>query len=234
MGKVASLHAWYRYWDGSSKAMEPAMAVDMVGEINEDEQCKVAALTMDNDSTTIAGLVQAHGPIEKLSDKNHTTKCISNALYAVNNVHKEKRRSETVTYIVKKCMYALLQMQGGIEGLKVRLEQIVPHMFGMHDKCEVWCAYKKDPTKYDNDSRNFKYKNLPFKKPLSSPSLMDTLNGLVKTYKAKAGNLAFLGTSQANESFNNTVASKAPKSRYVLLYNYISYSPKVRKLITMI
>jgi hypothetical protein len=215
-GNIASPHTCYRNWDGSSKAMEPAMAVDMVGEINESEHYQVTNFTMDNDSTTIARLIAAHGPIKKKCDKNHTRKCISNGLYAVNKTHKDLRRSETVEYIVKNFMYALMQNQGNPQKLKGRLAQIVPHMYGKHDKCDKWCAYAKDPDKYNNDPSQLKYKKLPFKKPLSCPKLRITLDALVTTYQAKADAVAYLGTSQANESFNNCVASKAPKARYVL------------------
>ena len=168
---------------------------------------------MDNDSTTIKRLIEAHGPIDKLSDQNHTKKCISNGLYAVNSTHKELKRTQTVNYITKNFSYGLTQKQGDVDGLRARLDQVVPHMYGEHTACEDWCAFKKDPAKYDHNPSNFRYKSLPYKKPLQCPRLRATLEGMVSVYKNKASSLAVLGSTQANESFNNIVASKAPKSR---------------------
>ena len=199
-------HECYRNWTGSSKAMEPAMAVDMIGEIKS-QDCDVKSLTMDNDSTTIARVQAVHGDINKLSDTNHTKKSIVNSLYKLNEQHKELRNNKTINYISKMIMYAIHQKQGDITGLQTRLDQVVPHMFGDHSKCDaVWCGHLKDPTK-------FSYKSLPFKRAFSNLALKSDLEKLVSQYRAKAEKLAYLGSSQANEAFNTTVASKAPKSR---------------------
>ena len=47
--------------------------------------------------------------------------------------------------------YAIAQMQGNVLGLKKRLAQLVPHMYGEHDECEVWCTYRRDPENFKVD-----------------------------------------------------------------------------------
>lgn len=204
--RTVEVHECYRNWTGSSKAMEPAMGVEMISELKE-KNCAVKSLTMDNDSTTIQRVRAIHGNIEKRCDTNHTKKGVRNSLYASNTTHKDLRNTKTVKYIVRMIMYALHQNQGDVLGVRSRLQQVVPHMFGDHTKCDtVWCEYHKDPT-------NFVYKDLPFKRPLSDAALRVDLENLIERYSLNADKFAFLGSSQANEAFNTIVASKAPKSR---------------------
>ena len=71
--KTIKPHECYRNCTGSSKAMEPAMGVEMIGQ-RKSADCAVKSLTMDNDSTTISRMKGFNGNIEKLSDVNHTKK----------------------------------------------------------------------------------------------------------------------------------------------------------------
>lgn len=60
--------------NGSAKSMESALAVEMVRDI-ENSGYKVASITMDEDSTTIARLHQeVNEEIIKFSDKNYVHK----------------------------------------------------------------------------------------------------------------------------------------------------------------
>lgn len=205
--RTVEAHVCHRNWTGSSKAMEPAMGVEMIGDLKK-QDCEIKSLTMDNDSTTIQRVRALHGNVVKLSDENHTKKGVVSALYDLNKSHKELKNNKTVNYIAKMIMYGIQQKQGDVSGLRDRLKQIVPHIFGEHNECDaVWCGHYKDPAK-------FTYKSLPFKRPLSNPALKLDLEKLISQYVSKADKLAFLGSSQANEAFNQTVASKAPKSRY--------------------
>ena len=204
--QTVEAHDCYRNWTGSSKAMEPAMGVEMISELKE-KGVRVKSLTMDNDSTTIAHVRALHGDIRKLSDKNHTKKSIISALRDMSQTHKAMSNPKTVSYIAKLIMYAMQQKQGDVAGLRDRLGQIIPHIFGDHTLCDAeWCVYQTHPA-------NFTYKSLPFKRPLSNDALKVALQNLMAKYIAKAENLAYLGSSQGNEALNNTVASKAPKSR---------------------
>jgi hypothetical protein len=200
-------HKCYKNWSGSSKAMEPALAVDMMKKVNN-EKHQVKTLIMDNDTTTIARARMEFGDsIQKLSDKNHTTKSISNSLFTLANSCKALKNSKTRNYIRRMYSYAIEQCQSEPESLRKRFKEIVPHLFGEHDLCDIeWCGYKKNPA-------TFTYRSLPFKKSLSDESLRTGLTSLTDKLVRHADKLAFQGSSQANESFNNIVASKAPKNK---------------------
>ena len=205
-GVIPKEHKCYKNWTGSSKAMEPDMAVDMIQNI-QSTGLSVGTLVMDNDSTTIAKVREVNPLIEKLSDKNHTKKSISNALYALSNTHSVLKNRKTLNYVLRMFMYAIEQNQGNVEGLQKRLSEIVRHMYGCHEQCSgEWCTYSDNPEKFAHNS-------LPYKKPLQDKNLSEALHKLVQQYIAKADRLAYQGSSQANESFNNIVASKAPKAR---------------------
>ena len=65
-------------------------------------------------------------------------------------------------------------------------------------------AFLKDPGTY-------KQKSLPHDKDLQDDKLQNNLDTVVVVYVKNADKLAPLGSSQANESLNNSVGSKAPK-----------------------
>ncbi|VDI72249.1 Hypothetical predicted protein [Mytilus galloprovincialis] len=92
--------------------------------------------------------------------------------------------------------------------MKTELATIVPHIFGHHEQCSpTWCTYVKDPTK-------FRFKHLPNGKALSGDKLREELDKLAQSYIERADRLLNLGSTQSNESFNNSVASFAPKNRF--------------------
>ncbi len=171
-GRAPHPHRCTANWRGSSKAMEPDMAVSMIQNLS-DKGHNVKTLVMDNDATTIAKVREIDSSIRKLSDNNHTKKSISNALYNLANTHKELKNKKTLNYIHRMFCYAIGQNQEDQEGLRRRLSEIVPHMFGDHGLCSSWCTYHKDPNSY-------KYHSLPYKKPLSNPALKCALEKLTK------------------------------------------------------
>ena len=59
-----------------------------------------------------------------------------------------------------------------------------------------------------------KYRSLPYGRPLQGIELQKVLKEFFDSYKGQSEKLANLGSTQANESFNKTVASKAPKSHF--------------------
>ena len=59
---------------------------------------------------------------------------------------------------------------------------------------------------------NYKHGNLPHGKDLSDESLHNALSEVFSGLDINK--LAFLSSTQSKESFNNTVASKAPKARH--------------------
>lgn len=96
--------------------MEPAMGVEMLGELKK-RNGNIKSLTMDNDSTTIQRVRALHGQVSKLSDTNHTKKGIVSALYELNTKHKELKNSKTVNYIAKLVMYGIQQKQKTVKHL---------------------------------------------------------------------------------------------------------------------
>ena len=61
---------------------------------------------------------------------------------------------------------------------------------------------------------DLRYKHLPQGKPLQSDALRNELKEITKKLQKRASELTCMGSTQANENFNNIVASKAPKNRY--------------------
>lgn len=54
---------------------------------------------------------------------------------------------------------------------------------------------------------------MPYDKPVSNKALQALLNQIFLNYAEHSHNLAYLDGTQGNESFNETVASKAPASK---------------------
>ncbi|XP_063442586.1 uncharacterized protein LOC134722883 [Mytilus trossulus] len=95
-----------------------------------------------------------------------------------------------------------------------KLATIVPHIFGHHEQCSsTWCTYVKDPTK-------FRFKHLPNGKALSGDKLREELDKLAQSYIERADRLLNLGSTQSNESLNNSVASFAQKTGMIRFYGW--------------
>jgi len=91
-------------------------------------------------------------------------------------------------------------------GVSAAIDSIVPHAFGEHSKCGEWCQFLKD--------EKAKHKLLPHGLDLKGDTLRTELSSIFQIFSQNAGKLAPCGSSLANESFNNSVASKAPKARH--------------------
>ena len=91
------------------------------------------------------------------------------------------------------------------------MTEILPPTFGDHPACQEvrWC----EATALDAPTA-YKYKGLPRHKPLESPDLKKDLQEVFKKYESQADKLSHLGSSQANESLNNAISRKAPKSSH--------------------
>ena len=61
---------------------------------------------------------------------------------------------------------------------------------------------------------SFRHSSLPHGKDLHGEKLQEELEKVMGNFVKKADKLAPLGSSQANESLNNTIGSKAPKIRH--------------------
>jgi hypothetical protein len=190
------------YYLGSAKAMEQNMVVEMV-QNSRDQGIKTSTIIGDDDSTTISKLRQVIDPsIQKRSDRTHMKKNLGNRLYALQKQHKTLS-TKVIRYIQKCWNYMIAQNLNNIDGITTGLDALSKHPFGDHSSCEDWCDHIKDPSK--------KYKSLPHGKCLNDKGLQSSLAGLFNGYKEHCAKLSEMGSTQANEALNMTIASKAPK-----------------------
>lgn len=137
---------------GSSKGMEPDMALSMVTRM-DDRGCTVGTIHADNDSTTTSRLKGKFENIKKRDDKNHVKKNLSKQLYTASNKFKELKGKGVIPYILRCFMYAISSKQSKEDELCDRLDTIVPHLFGEHSDCSRdWCKYSKQPSTYRFES----------------------------------------------------------------------------------
>lgn len=194
-------------WRGSSKAMEPDMASAMLRNLRT-HGYEVNALHGDSDSTTMARLKPEFKELKKRNDKNHFKKNLSKEFYKLSQTHKELKTAGVIPYLTRCYMYPISSKCATAEELANKLIVIVPHLYGDHSHCHSakWCTYHKSPSTY-------RYKHLPQGKPLHNEALRNELNETTNRLQKRASELICMGSTQANENFNNIVASKAPKNR---------------------
>lgn len=137
------------FFTGSSKGMEPDMAITMLHKMRE-KGYEVSVLHSDNDSTTAARLKTHFSNLIKKDDRNHIKKNLSKQLYGAAKKFKELKPPGVIPYIKRCYMYAIQSHQSAdFESLNARLDSIVPHLYGDHKHCSSdWCKYKTDPSKY--------------------------------------------------------------------------------------
>jgi cytochrome c551/c552 len=199
-------HECVHNWSGSSKAMEPDMVIQILKETKE-HGVKVKRIIGDEDSTTIArARREVDADLEKGSDMNHLKKILGNKLYDLRKLQKYKSLTpKTIKYFQKMYSYALRQNQGNPKALSDNLGSIVPHAFGDHGQCnDKWCRYSEKPEAY-------KYSSLPHGKPLTGDDLKKDLTNVFAVQIKQVDKLSFIGSTQANESLNMSVAGKASK-----------------------
>ena len=202
-------HDCRKNFHGSSKAMEPDMCVSMVTSLRKDD-ISVGCLEMDNDTTTIAKVrCEVDPAMRKVSDKNHTMKQFSNKLWDLKKNKRYKELSAKTISHIKKCFsFCLAQNSGDDSAIQEGLKAIVPHLYGVHHACSIgWCGYLKD-------NETYVPKRLPYKRYLQDANLKNDLTRILQDFQQNSHMLAHLGSSQSNESLNNTIASKAPKANF--------------------
>ena len=199
---------------GSSKSMEPAVAVELFNNATK-SHVKFSTYTGDDDSTTESHIRQnvPYG-VEKWSDTVHIKRSLTTRLY---NFGKRNKFSDcsvlsqnVINYLAKCFSYCLAQNKGNPQGLKLSIQCIVPCAFGHHEHCDrSWCGYRKD-------CANYKHKDLPYGKDLHGSELERALQNLFSEYRTDTviKKLFPAANSQRNESLNSVVGSKTPKIRY--------------------
>ena len=100
-GQPARQHDCRKNWDGSAKAMEADMVVEMVKTAKESD-VSVGIITGDEDSTSISRTRHEVSPdIEKRSDNNHVKKILASSLFYLQK--KQKQLSTKVMRYLQKC-----------------------------------------------------------------------------------------------------------------------------------
>jgi len=202
-GQETPVHKCSKNWNGSSKAMEPDVGCSLVTEI-ESKNVQVGVMIMDDDATTMARIkTSVSHPIEKWSDLNHTKKHLGNSLYTLQKKHK-CLTTKVIQWFQKCFSYAVQQNKGNQSGLADAISQIVPHAFGEHELCGCWCHFKKNPDTY-------KHSAFPYGKDLVGEDLRTDLNSAFKKLIDNVEKIAPCASTKEVESFNNMLASKAPK-----------------------
>jgi DNA polymerase III epsilon subunit-like protein len=192
---------------GSSKAMEPDVACEIVHKLEEKGDVIVDTFVMDEDCATISRVRrEVDHEVFKWSDIMHVKKHLTSKLYKLQKSHRVLS-ADVIKYIVKCFSYVLCQNKGNVEGVKCALMNVVPHMFGEHSNCGSWCRYHATNSDY-------KHSSLPHGSDLYGAKLRQDLQMLFDELANNAQKLAPCATTRENESFNNIVASKAPKARH--------------------
>ena len=84
---------------------------------------------------------------------------------------------------------------------------VAPHSYGEHESCGEWCSYLRN-------SERYKHTTLPYGRDLTDLKLKKYLNKIFENSADRSEELAPSGSTQANETINSIVASKAPKIRH--------------------
>ncbi|CAC5374563.1 unnamed protein product [Mytilus coruscus] len=187
----------------SAKSMEPDMIVEILKDAKK-KDTPVVTLIGDDDCTAFnLERCEVDSCLEKVSDINHVKKNISNRLHKIKGKYKELS-VKTITALLKTFSFMLAQNKGDSDRIKNSLPTVVLHQFGKHDGCGDWCQMKNNPTA--------KHRNLPWGADLKDENMK---KDLLKVFTdLDPGKLSKLDSSNPNESFNNTVRSKAPKDKH--------------------
>ena len=205
-GKAAKEHDCRKNWDGSAKAMEADMVVEMVKTAKEKDVI-VGTMVGDEDSTSISrARKEVSVDIQKRSDSNHVKMILFNSLYSLQKKHKQLS-VKVIKYLQKCFSYMVLQNKGDASGIRKGLMALSLHPFDDHSNCdEKWWRFLNEPSS--------KFQSLPYGRPLSGEILQADILQIFEKFEEQAEKLRDLKSSQANESLNNTVASKAHKSAH--------------------
>ena len=203
LNKAPALHDCRRHHNKSSKAMEAESVADIAQSLKSSD-VDIAVLVGDDDSSAIKRLRQKCGEVSKSSDLNHVKKSLGNRLYELKSKGNKELSDMVIKSVQKMFMYAVAQNKGDPIALKAAVDACVPHMYGDHVACGSWCTFASSPETY-------RHSGLPRGQDLPNTPTKYALAALFASYDAEK--LASHGSSQENESLNNTICSKQPKSR---------------------
>lgn len=194
---------------GTAKAMEADVAVELVtrNPLLKKVNIEIGVFVGDNDSSSICSIQKAAShPVIKQSDTNHTSKGVKGLLF---NIDKSKDPDKELTHDVIQYLhtcftFGLAPNQGNEEKMAAVIKNIPYHAFNKHENCiGDWCGYKKDPEHYDHKV---------ITGGLTNPILFEELRSIFEKISKNTEAFVAGASTQANESLNNMICRKAPKS----------------------
>ena len=193
-GKQVKQHDCRKNHNGSSKAMEPSVACELWNAPPK-QNARFSTYVGDDDTTTLSLLTESLPyDVEKWSDIVHAKRSLTTRLYNLSSTCKYQNSfvpSQKVINYLAKCFSYCIAQNSDPDSLKKALKCVIPHAFEDHQQCsDSWCGYKKE--------------------------LKETLLNLFEEYATDVvvKKLVPFANLQRNESFNNTVSSKNPKTHF--------------------
>jgi DNA polymerase III epsilon subunit-like protein len=189
--------------------MEPAAAVLMLkSKPLQEANVNVEVLVGDADSSTAAAVRQEFGDtITRALDVTHAKKNFKNSLYNLQKTYRPMTK-QAILYLTATVGTVISKNRGSPAELEAALLNIPDHVFNHHDNCSPdWCRFYDDPS-------NYKSKYLAKHLGDHGGPLHAELKSCCEKLARKAEELSVGGSTQACESFNNTVSMKAPKNKH--------------------
>ena len=98
----------------------------------------------------------------------------------------------------------MTENKGNANAMTLALQNILNHCFNEHKNCGEWCRYEANPDMYEHSVIGDGFTDSP---------LYDVLTDIFNNIALKSKGFSAGVSSNPNESFNASVASKAPKSQ---------------------
>lgn len=193
-------------YSGCAKGMEAEGAVALVtnSQSLKDANVQIGGFTADNDSGSKKAVQEATDyPVLIQSDISHTKKNFKNMLWEIGKDKSKDPDSELskdmIVQFVRSFSSAVHQNKGQLEDMKSSILSIISHAKGDHSHCKDWCGVVSKKSNYESTIA------------LENDILIDEVEKLIEKVANNAECYLTAGSSQANESVNNTMASKNPK-----------------------
>ncbi|KAJ8665908.1 hypothetical protein QAD02_007570 [Eretmocerus hayati] len=202
-------HTCKRNHQGSSKAMESEMAVEMVlkNDLLVKSNCVIKIIIGDDDAAYIAALRRLSPySIQKWSDFNHVKKTFNSKLWDM------KLTANLREYFAKMFAIAVQSNKDDEIKVKIALQSIVPHAFGNHDLCGSFCTTDENGVHV--------YKHFKNGLCLTDMGLKEKLERIIQPFINNVAQIAPCASSQRNESFNHTAVSNVALSEcFIVVYD---------------
>lgn len=174
---------------------------------------KSELLVGNDDSSSAVCRAVANHPIIKQSDANHTSGEVKKKLFNSQKNYEELTKN-CIIYLYRCFTDALSQNKGDSLSLANAIQSMPFHVFNDHSKCDSWCGY-------NGDKENYVHKVIPG--DFEDPVLFTELKNIFEILAANAQKFSNGASSNANESLNTMMVSKAPESRCYSKYASADY-----------